>query len=170
MEPCFQGIVALELQRCQVGHVAFKRADPALVRQHNGNGFTLHQRLCQINRCHARWDVCEGCAPLADLGVSTKLLAHVANFPGDGFPLLCCVAKEAFDLLFLLSEICKFLAQLHFFELAQLAQPRVKNGFSLQIRQFKPLDQRGLGLVFGADNADDFIKVQECNQQTAQAL
>ncbi len=58
--------------------------------------------------------------------------------------------------------------ELDFFKLSKLTQFDVQDGICLDVRQPIAIHQLKLGVVFFADDADDFIDIQVSNQQTCQ--
>jgi len=53
------------------------------------------------------------------------------------------------------------LPQLHFLELAQAAQPHVENRLGLAVGEAEFLHHRRLGLVFGADDCNHPVEIEE---------
>jgi hypothetical protein len=66
------------------------------------------------------------------------------------------------------SQLGVLAADLHLFQLGQLAQAGVEDGVGLDLRQAEAGDQDGLGLVLLADDADDLVEVEEDDQQAVQ--
>ena len=64
------------------------------------------------------------------------------------------------ELLALSPQRLVLLPDLHFLELAQIAQPHIEDGVGLHIRELEGLHQHGLGLVLVADDLDDLVEVQ----------
>ena len=62
-------------------------------------------------------------------------------------------------------EFVLLAADLHFLEPRQLPQLGVEDVVGLVVGQLEACDQRGLGFVLAADDADDFIQVEEGDQQ-----
>ena len=63
-----------------------------------------------------------------------------------------------------------FAADLHFLEPRQLLQFGVQDVIGLVFAEREARDQRGFRFVFGADDVDDFIQIQERDQQAVQQV
>ena len=162
-----QPVALLELQRRDVGDVALQRPDPALLRDDDGDRFLLDHRLLDRFQIGFRC-VREQRAAAADLGRLGEFLLHLADFPGDGLPLLVVGGEQRLDLRLLLRQGIELGADLEFLELAQGAQPHVEDRFGLQVGEREALDQGGLRLVLLADDADDFVEIEIGDEIAAQ--
>lgn len=72
-------------------------------------------------------------------------------------------AEQGFEPPLFLGELSVLLAQLHFLELAQRLQPHIEDGFGLIVGEREGGDQRRLGVVLLADDADDLIEIEVGN-------
>ena len=79
---------------------------------------------------------------------------------GDPFPLLRLGTDEILELLALGAQRLVLLPDLHFLELAQIAQPHVEDGVGLHVGELERLHQHGLGLVLAADDLDHLVEVE----------
>ncbi len=110
----------------------------------------------------------EGGAALAQGRLGPELGAHLLDLVSDLLPLLLFGADEILERLALGAQLLVLLLDLHFLELAQVAQPHIEDGVGLHFGELERLDQDGLGLVFGADDLDDLVEVEIGDEKTAQ--
>ncbi len=143
--------------------MALGRADPALLRQHHGHrlgghqigfvqglrGIALHQRRAT------------GVAEL--LGVGGQLVLDQLLELGLGF-------QDGLQLFAFGGQFVLLAADFHFLQPRQLAQLGVEDVVGLILGQLEPRNQRGLGLILGADDADDLVQVEERDQQAFQQV
>ena len=102
----------------------------------------------------------EGGPAGADHGVLAEGLLQFADLPGDLAPLLAVRPEQRFQMRLLFSEGPMLGPELDLLKLAQRTQAHVEDGFGLHVREVESRDQRGLGVVLLADDADDFIEIE----------
>src|SRR5437763_249097 len=100
-----------------------------------------------------------GPAP-AELRRRPERLADFLDFSSDALPLQLLRSEQLFDLGLLLAERLVLALDLDLFELAQIAQPHVENGFGLHVRELETLHQYRLRLVLLADDFDHLVDIQ----------
>ena len=76
-----------------------------------------------------------------------------------------CGLQQLLDRLALGGQLILLGLDLDLFEFRQLAQLDLENRFRLTLAQLERLHQRWLWLIFGADNLDDFVNIQEGDEQ-----
>ena len=138
-----QRVVALIGQGGHIGDMTLQRANPALLRNHDGDRLALDHRFRQIEVPGLR-RVLESRAPRPELRLQAERLLQLADLRGDGAPLLGFVGEQPLDLGALLGQLRMFLAQLHFLQLAQGAQAGVENIVGLHVRELERGFQRAL--------------------------
>ena len=107
-------------------------------------------------------------AALAELGLLAEVFADLFDLIGDRAPLLLLGADQLLDRGLLGGQFLVLGPDLHFLELAQVAQAHVEDGVGLNVGELEGLDQDGLGLVLVADDLDDLVEVEIGDQQAAQ--
>ena len=65
----------------------------------------------------------------------------------------------------LLGELLLLVADLHLFELGEMAQLGLEDRFGLDLGELEALHEHGLGLVLAADDADHLVEIQIRRQQ-----
>ena len=110
----------------------------------------------------------KGGAALAERRLGSKLRADLLDLVGDLFPLLRLGADEFLELLALGAQCFVFLPDLHFLELAQVAQPHIEDGIRLHVGELERLHQHGLGLILAANDLDDPVEVEIGDQIAAE--
>ena len=146
-----QAVAGLEGEAGGLVAVAGARAHPALAGDHHGDRLVHHLDLGHglflgLDQRAAR--VGEG------LGVGLDLLDHQALEARR-------VGQDVFELALLLAQFLEFLLDLDRFELRQLTQADFEDVFGLALAELERLDQRGLGLVAVANDADHLVDVQQ---------
>ena len=71
------------------------------------------------------------------------------------------VAQDVFELALFFAQFLEFLLDLDGLEPRELAQADFKDVLGLPVAEFEALDQRGLGLVAVADDADHLVDVEQ---------
>jgi hypothetical protein len=99
-------------------------------------------------------------AALAERCLLAERFAYFLDLAGDGFPLLLVGAKKLFDTRLLLAQRLVLVLDLHFLELAQIAQSHIEDGVGLDLGELEGFHQDGLGLVLVADDLDDLVEIQ----------
>ena len=155
-----QRVVALIGQGRHIGDMALERANPALLRNHDGDRLALDHRFRQIEVPGLR-RVLESRASRPELCLQAERLLQLADLRGDGAPLLGLVGEQPLDLGAFLGQLRMFLAQLHFLELAQGAKARVENIVGLHVRELEGGLERGLGVVLLSDDADHLVEIEK---------
>ena len=147
--------------------MAAQRADPALLRNHDGDRLAHHHRLFDRGLVVLR-RLGEIGAALAERRLLAELVAHLLDLAGDRLPLLLLGADQLLDVGLLLAQLLVLALDLHLLELAQVAQPHVEDGVGLHVGELERLHQDGLGLVLVADDLDDLVEVEIGDQEAAQ--
>ena len=89
-------VAVLERQAAQVGDMALHRADPALLRDDDGDRLALdHRRLDVLDVVLRRLG--EGRAAAAERRVRAERLAHLPDLVGDRLPLLVLGLEQRLD-------------------------------------------------------------------------
>ena len=88
------------------------------------------------------------------LGVGLDLFDHQAAQAGR-------VGQNVFQLALLLAQLFEFLLDLDRLQPRQLAQADFQNVLGLPVAQIEARDQRGLGLVAGADDGNHFVNIEQ---------
>ena len=150
--------------------VAAQRADPALLRDHDGDRLALDQGLLDGRHRRARALRAKPVRrlPSAVFGPNfsrTALISSAIRFH-------CSFSEpiSSFKALRSSRRSLSSLTDLHLLELAQVAQPHVEDGVGLHLGQLEGPHQHGLGLVLGADDLDDLVEVEIGDQIAAQHL
>ena len=68
-------------------------------------------------------------------------------------------AQDFLQMIALFRQLILLTFDAHFFELGQMPQFQLKDGFGLHIAKAKTQHQLGFRLFFVANNADDFIDI-----------
>ena len=160
-------VAFLEGQRREIGHVALHRPQPALLGHDDRHRLLLDHRMVDVADIMLR-RVGELRAAAAEIGMRAELVADLFDLPADRLPLLGLGGEQAFDLRLLGGQRLMLLADLKLLQLAQIAQAHVEDGFGLDIRQLPAGDHHLLGLILLADDADDLVDVEVCDQQAAE--
>ena len=71
---------------------------------------------------------------------------------------------------FLRAQFLVFLADFHFLEAAQIAQPHIEDSLGLDVRKLERLDQHRLRLILIADDLYDLVEIEIGDQKAAQDL
>ena len=156
----FEPVVGLEREAGQIGDVAAQRADPALLGHHDGDRLALDQRLLDrrlVMRRAPRRKWCGACRAASSARMSSRT-SRIS--PAIGLPLLLLGAQQLLDRLLLGAQRLVLLADLHFLEPAQIAQPHVEDGVGLHVGELERLHQHRLRLVLVADDLDDLVEVE----------
>ena len=143
--------------------MALRRADPALLAEHDRHRFARHQfglvqRLRRIARDQRRT------ARVAEL------LRIGEQFVLDQLLQLRLAVQRGDELLAFLRKLVLLAADLHFLQARELLQARLEDVVGLVLAEREARDQRVARLVLGADDADDFIEVEERDQQAFQQV
>ena len=147
--------------------MAAQRAHPALLGHHDGDRLAHHHRLFDRGLV-VLGRLGEIGAALAERRLLAELLAHLLDLRGDRLPLLLLGLEQLFERLLLGAKLLVLLADLHFLELAQIAQAHVEDGVGLHVGELERLHQDGLRLVLGADDLDDLVEVEIGDQVAAE--
>ena len=149
--------------------MALERAYPALARYDHRHRFALDHRFLDFGGVGSR-GLLEGGPALADLRLRAELLADIADFEAYLLPLRGLVRQQRVKVGLFAQERVIFLAQLHFLEPPQGAQPRVQHVFGLRFRHLEPRHERGLRLVLLADDADHLVEIEEDDQHAREGV
>ena len=152
------GVAIAIAQRRRIHIDALGRAHPALLADHHGHRLAGHQfGFAQRGRGAAddQWRA-------ARIAV---LLRIGQQFVLDQFLQLRSAAEGGHQAVALLVEFVLFATDLHLFQPRELAQARVEDVVGLVVAQLEARHQHGLGFVLAADEADDLIEVEVCDQQ-----
>src|SRR5262249_16250483 len=103
-------------------------------------------------------------------GFWPELFFQLLDLAADRLPLLGRRADQRLEFGALLTQRLVLGADLHFLELAQIAQTHVENGVSLHFTELERLHQDGLRLVFSAYDLDDLVQVEVGDQIAAENL
>ncbi len=158
-----QGITIAVGEGGGIDVVALGRADPALLRQHDGHRLARHQL-----------GLVDGLRGLAlhqrrTAGVA-ELLGVGGQFVADQLLQLGLAVEDAEDLLALLGQLVLLAADLHLFQAGQLLQLGFQDVVSLVFGQAEARDQRCLRFVLGTDDVDHLVQVEEGHQQAFQQV
>uniref|UniRef100_A0A0N4ZJN0 LigA n=1 Tax=Parastrongyloides trichosuri TaxID=131310 RepID=A0A0N4ZJN0_PARTI len=159
-----QLVAFLELQLGGIVDLALGGADPAAIRQDDSDRFARDEGF--------RRDEGRGVDRLADHGATRRDqgLAYRLQLLTDGLPLLGLGRRQRLQRSKFFRQLLEFLLDRHFFETGQLTQAGVENEVGLKLAQSEGRDQRRLGLLFLADDADDFVQVQEDDAKAFQQV
>jgi hypothetical protein len=89
---------------------------------------------------------------------------------------LTCFLSLAFEpsvaisFLAFLRQFVLLAADLHFLQSRELLEPGVEDVVGLVLAQREARDQRGPGIVLGADDADHFVQIEEGDQQAVEQV
>ena len=146
-----QGVTRLELQATDLHLVALQGTYPALLADHH-----RHRLVNHLDLGHGLLLGLDQRAPRVamQLGIGFDFLDHGALQGGR-------VGQDVLELALLAAQCGQFLFDLDGFQAGQLAQPDLEDVFGLAVAQAKALDQRRLGLVAGADDADHLVDVEQ---------
>ena len=148
--------------------VAAQRADPALLRDHDGDRLALDQRLLDRRLVVLR-RLGEVGAALAERRLRPERLAHLLDLRRRSSSTAPSRSRAgSVSSFFSVRSVLVLGADLHFLELAQVAQPHVEDGVGLHVGELEGLHQDGLRLVLGADDLDDLVEVQIGDQIAAE--
>ena len=151
LEGAIEAVAGLEGEARRVVAVAGAGAHPAFLRDDDRD-----RLVDDLDLGHgALFGLDEGAALVAELlGIGLDLFDHgAAQHAG--------VAQDLFELGLLTTQLGQLLLDLDGFQPGQLAQADVKDVVGLALRELESLDQRGLGLVALADDADDLVDVEQ---------
>ena len=150
-EGAIERVAGLEGEAGRFVRMAAARAHPAFLRDDDGDGFVEHldfghRLLLGLDQGAAR--VGEG------FGVGLDLAHHeAAQRRGRG--------EDVVEPRALLAQFGKLLLDADGFEPGELAQADFQDVLGLAIAEAEARDQRGLGLVAGADDGDDLVHVEQ---------
>ena len=147
--------------------MAAQRADPALLRHHDGDRLAHHHGLFDRGLV-VLGRLGEGRCGVRRAGLLAECFADLLDLIGDRLPLLLLGADQLLDRGLLLAQRLVLGLDLHLFELAQVAQAHVEDGVGLHVGQLEGLDQDGLRFVLVADDLDDLIEVEIGDEEAAQ--
>ena len=168
MQPEFQFVAVLEFDVVVQSDMPFDGAYPAFFGQNNGNRFFFDHGFDGdfdfLDRARNQ------SAAFAQSRRLTEFLFHYGDFGGNGFPAQSFVNQQSLQSRFFLRQSGVFVLDLHFFQFAQGTQTHIQNGIRLNFRQVKRFHQARFGVVFFANNADDFVQVQISDKETFQNL
>ena len=139
------------------------RTDPAFFRQHNCHWINAEQfrfrkclRFCTLNQWRTP------CITMLQRHFQQFFSQQVFQFAGR--------FQDGLQLSALFCQFILLTADLHLFKTCQLAQAGIKDVIGLVFTESKALHQDFFRLIFRAYDVDDFVKVQESNQQTFQQV
>ena len=158
-----QGVAVAVAECTGIKLVALAGADPAFLRQHHGHRFAGDQcGLIDGLRRFARHQRRQtGIAEFLGIGLQF-VLQQFFQF-GVG-------AERGDDLFQFGGQFGLFAADFHLFKAGQLFQFGLEDVLGLVLAQFEAGDQCGFRLVFGADDVDDFIEIEEGDEQAFQQV
>ena len=131
--------------------MALQRPHPALGADHHGDGLVDHADLG-----HRLLLFLDQRAPRVAVGLGVGLdLAHQHALQRRR------AAQYFFELALLFAQFLQLLLDLHGFQPRQLAQSDFQDVLGLPVTQVEARDQRRLGLVGAADDADHLVDVQQ---------
>ncbi len=151
-------VALLELQFGVGRQMTFEGADPAFLRQHDGDRLAFHQRL-GVDFQQRRGGADAGAAGAERAGA--EFLLDLGDLGGDFCPALAVVFDERAQFFLFRREAFVLLADFLLLQPAQRPQPHVEDGFGLRVGQGEGPHQRRFRLVFGADDADHLVQVQK---------
>ena len=154
-----RAVAFLELEVAVERNMAPGRADPPALREDH------RDRLLLDHRVHAELDgrrrLGDRRAAAAERGVFGVVLADRGQVALEPCALARGRGEQLLELVLLLQQLVLLLAELHFLELAQAAQPHVEDRLCLTVGEPELGHHHRLGLVLGADDLDHPVEVEE---------
>src|SRR5271166_3813676 len=164
-----QAVVTLEACGREVGDLASERADPALLRDDNGQRLALDHRLGEIGDDDLGRNL-EAGAPPAELRVWPEPLLDVADLDCDHPPLPAFAGQQRLDRGLLPGQIFLLRAQRHLLETPQAPQARVEHIDDLRFGQAEAGFERLFRILLFADDAYDLVEVEENHNHAGHKL
>ena len=160
----------LELQRIGGGKVdmPLHRADPAALRQDDGDRLALDHRLQRDIACRRRF--LDTRPPRAQRRIRAVAIADLLQVALHPPLLLGGIGEQPFQLGPLLVELVALAADFELLQPPQTAQPHVEDRLGLPVGQAEFRDHHLLGLVLGADDLDHPIEVEIRDQVAIEQL
>ena len=161
-------VAFLVLQLGGIGDVALVGPNPAFFRGDDGDRLLLDHRVERHQ--HRRRRLADPGPPGAQGGVCRNPFLYFGDFSGNHFPPAILVAKKRAQAFAFLGQLGVLVADLLFFQLAELPQAHVEDRFGLHVGQLEGLHHLLFRLVLGADDVDDLVQVQVRDQKPFEHL